>query len=357
MKPALPSAEQGYSLVELLVVIVILGLVTTAIMTTFITGQRHHSERDAAIRMQQQARLAMTEMERNIRMAGYGLMDIGSMKINFYPGANPINPSTAWVMVEATDGAGGNPDSITFRYQNPELPTDESTNPVRLTADYPSPNPTSLPLTDSTGFIPKDLLIIYDPAEPNKPASLLQVSSVPNATQIHHARQSNNYPYNPPISYELFPSGGYNEGSVVLNLRTIDFRTVTYSISGENLIREDRKIVSGSSIPIASTRIVATGIEDLQIRYQFSDGTWRNDIVDASPPTELDKTHDIKDVRGVRISIIARSAKPDPRYPGQAAKLTGELGNGKTYDSSGYRRMQMSSMVTLRNLSMPRYTP
>ena len=346
MKPAPSRQEHGYSLVELLIVIVILGVVTTAIMTTFILGQRQYGERDAAIRMQQQARLAMNDMERNIRMAGYGLMDIGSLKINVYNGNNPINPLSTWVMVEATDGAGGSPDSITFRYQNPELPTDESTTPVTLTADYPSPNPVTLPLSSSAGFSPKDLLIIYDPAEPSKPASLLQVSSVPNANQIHHARQSNNYPYNPPISFPLFPPGGYNEGSIVLNLRTIDFRTVTYSISDGSLIREDKKMVPGSSIPVTTGRIVATGIDDLQFRYQFADGTWDNAL-----------SQDVLNLRGVRVSIIARTAKSDPRYPGQTLQLTGDLGNGKTYDSSGYRRMQMSSMVSLRNLSMPRYTP
>jgi len=347
MKPVHPYAEKGYSLVEVLIVIVILAVVSTGLMVTFITGQREYSERDTTIRMQQQARLAMAEMERNIKMAGYGLMDMGNLKINIYKGG----AISSWVMVEAGDGAGGSADTIAFRYQNPDIPTDMSTDIVTIPVDYPSSKPAVLPLSSTAGLQEKDLLIIYDPADPNKPASVLQISNIPSTgDKVDHISNPNKFPYNPPNSIELFPqnppyaSNGYGAGSRVIKLKDIDMRKVTYSLDGDKLIRD----VWSSTTGVSLKHVVATGIEDLQVKYQFKDGTWLD---------TLDASHDITDLRGLRISVITRSANPDPRYQAtQSFQLTGSLGNGKAYSGGGYRRMTMSTMVSLRNLAM-RYTP
>lgn len=339
MKPSPCQSERGYTLVEILIVIVIMGVVTTAIMATFMTGDRQYGERDAAIRMQQQARLAMNDMERNIRMAGYGLMEMGNLRVNTYKYVS-VDILSTWIMVEGTDGASGDPDTITFRYQNPDLPTDMPTDPfVTLTSDYPSSKPAMLPLSSSAGFQEGDLFIIYDPSAPSKPASLLQVSNIPSSgDKIDHGFNQNRFPYNPPASFELFPAGGYSEGSRIINLKNLDMRRITYSIVDGNLVRDLWTSTTGTS----QRKIVATGIQDLQIRYQFADGTWDNVL-----------SQDVLNLRGVRIGIIARTAKPDPRYQdSQMVQLTGPLGNGKPYSGGGYRRMSMSTTVFLRNLAM-----
>ncbi|GFE56957.1 type IV pilus minor pilin PilW [Geobacter sp. AOG1] len=347
-------SDKGYSIVEVLIVIVILGLVTTGLTVTFITGQREYSERDTTIRMQQQARLAMSFMERDIKMAGSGLANLGNLKINVYTGTPTI---TTWGMVQWGDGGSGGPDSITILYQNPTSPTDEEKGgekpaQVTLSADYPSSKPNNLLVSSSTlttDYKESDLFLIYNPEDQTRPASLLQVSNVPApGNWISHA-SGTKYPYNPPNATELFPAGGYKKrGSTVLSLSANDIKRVTYFLDGDKLVRNEWS----STTKQTQRHFVATGIEDLQVRYQFKDGTWRDDM-DSSTGS----SHDVKDVRGARISIIARTAKPDPRYQStQAFQLTGPLGNGKVYSGGGYRRMTMSTMVSLRNLAM-RNTP
>lgn len=335
--------ERGYSLVEVLIVIAILAFVSTGLMVTFLTGQQEYAERDTTIRMQQQARLAMTSLERDIKMAGYGLMDMGNLKINVYKGGALLSP---WVIVETGDGGGGGPDTISFRYQNPDIPTDTTTDIITIPTDYPSSKPAVLPLSSSVGIQEKDLLIIYDPADPNKPASLLQVSNIPSGgDKVDHSSNPSKYPYNPPNSVELFPSGGYGAGSRVIKLKDIQMMKVTYSLDGDKLVRN----IWSSVTDTTQSHVVATGIEDMQIRYQFTDGNWLDTLGGSG--------HEATDLRGVRISIIARTATPDLRYQSaRTFQLTGPLGNGKTYSGGGYRRMTMSTTVALRNLAM-RYTP
>lgn len=362
--------DKGYSLVEVLIVIVILGLVTTGLTVTFITGQQEYSERDATIRMQQQARLAMAAMERDIRMAGNGLKDIGNLRINVY---NKDTKET-WSVVQPQDTGGGGADIITILYQYPASPIDDEKgenkpSQVTLTSSYQSSKPNLLLVSSSTlttDYNEFDLFLIYNTEDTTRPASLLQVANIPApGDRINHASNTSKYPYNPPNGVELFPTtsdkfpstSGYSKrGSALINIGVYDqinkvarndIRRVTYRLDGDKLVREEWSSKRASQLPPTDetlTHTVATGIEDLQFRYQFNDG-WLDTLGGSG--------HDVKDVTGVRISIIARTANPDPRHQtAQAFQLTGPLGNGKAYSGGGYRRMTMSTMVSLRNLAM-----
>lgn len=342
------STEKGYTLVEILLVIVILAIVSAGITTVFITGLTEYGVREATIRMQQQARLAMNDLERELKMAGYGFMDFGNLKINLYP--RSASAVISWAIVEANNvaGAAANTDTILIRY----LATDPATIPdVTLTTNHPLSS-ANTPVSDASGFVQGDLFFIYDPSDLTKPASMLQVSADPNSkndTLKHNSAP--NWVYNPPnASINFFPPGGYGVGCKVINLKTLKVRTVRYRIdSDRNLIKESAM----DNQPEAFTsHIVATGIEDMQIRYQFKDGTWR-DVLPLPANPSPDPDHDIDNLRALKISIIARTAKPDLRYDGsQPFQLTGSQGDGIVYSGGGYRRMTMSTTISLRNLIM-----
>jgi len=166
---------------------------------------------------------------------------------------------------------------------------------------------------------------------------------------IHNSGKS---PYNPPGD-ELFPKStestesttdGYPTGSIVLNLGSNNFAWCRYYLdANRNLVVQRR------SAPAAAftSRIVAAGIEDLQLKYQFKDGTWRD------APIGADDNYDIENIRAVRVSIISRTEKPDTKFTSSTSfQMTGDNGNGVSYRGGGYRRLVLSSIISLRNMSL-----
>lgn len=345
MQTSFIHSDRGLTLVELLIVTVIMGVILTGLMIVFISGQYQYGVRDATIRMQQQARQAMTGIERDLKMTGYGLMDLGNLKINRYEeGAS--EPVVLGVIEASDGGSGGGPDAITISFQNPSIDTDVTQNVV-LTKDTTTSDDNTIHVSSVDNFSVGDLFLIYDPSDLTKPASLLQVSILPGSDKM--LKQMNNA-YNPPNGFELFPqtddgyaSNGYPLGSRVINYTTFDIWRVRYSIEDGNLVRHEWHAPSDDP----RRRLVATGIEDLQIRYEFADGA----LLDA--PVDGDASHDVNNVRAIRIGLIARTANPDMKFDSPVSyQLTGADGNGRAYAGGHYRRMIMRTTVSLRNLAM-----
>lgn len=330
------SSQNGYTLIELLVVIVIMGIVTAGIMTVFLTSQEQYRVRDAMIRMQQQARLAMYDMEREVKLAGYGFMDLGNLKINVYDKVNDKNIN--WGIVEAADGGVGltdKTDSIAVRYLDHET---DITPDVVLTQEN-TESSSNMRVSDTSGFQSGDLFLVYDPSNLGEPASMYQATALPGGGTIQHNPGAQG-PYNPPSGFGV----SYPVGSKVINLKTMEAKKVEYFVdAGENLVKE----VTTEGTGTVTRRIIASGIQDFQVKYRFKNGQWLDAPVDGDPNL------DVNNLRAVRLSIIVRTAKADPRYGGaDTHQLTGVHGNGEVYSGQGYRRMEMSSIISLRNLSM-----
>ena len=80
--------ESGFTLIELLIVIVISALLTGAIYTIFISQQSSYAIQTGVTGMQQNARAALTLMEKDIRMAGSGIGS-STFTVQDYDGAGP----------------------------------------------------------------------------------------------------------------------------------------------------------------------------------------------------------------------------------------------------------------------------
>ncbi len=77
----IPRSTKGYSLVEILVVLAIAGLVAAAIYQVFRSQQKSYTIQDQVAEMQQNLRLALDTMVREIRMAGYDPKELGQFGI------------------------------------------------------------------------------------------------------------------------------------------------------------------------------------------------------------------------------------------------------------------------------------
>jgi len=63
--------EDGFTLVELMITVVVSGIIVAAIYSTYIIQQRTYTDQDAVVEMQQNLRAALMLMSREIRMAGF----------------------------------------------------------------------------------------------------------------------------------------------------------------------------------------------------------------------------------------------------------------------------------------------
>lgn len=340
--------DAGYTLVELLVVVAILGVVCGGIYTSFSRGEQESATRQRVMWMQQQARLAMASVERDLRMTGYGFINLGNMTINYYNNGTPQslaiaeanNFSAPTDISDASGNRAANTDAVTIRFFNGSTDTAPS---VSIYAAVPGGTSANTPVNSTAGMIDNDLILLYDPSDPSKPASVLQITGFDNGgggyAGLSTQHNSGNNLYNPPNpATNLFPAGGYPVGSRVLDIGTDKMRLIRYYVdSNANLVRQTQDGIAGA----VSSRVVAGGIEDLQFKYYFTDGTWRDDMGGG-----------VSNLRAIRISLIARTQRPDIKYPGDSYQLSGQAGNGVLRSGMGYRRMVMSTIVQLRNMSM-----
>jgi prepilin-type N-terminal cleavage/methylation domain-containing protein len=100
--------EAGVTLIELMIVLVLASVVTAAIYATFISQQKSYATQTKVSDMQQNARAALILMERDLRMAAFGVGDNG-FTVKSYAGTNITSAIT--VTNNATT-----PDQITVVY-------------------------------------------------------------------------------------------------------------------------------------------------------------------------------------------------------------------------------------------------
>ncbi len=74
--------QAGYTLVELMVAVALTGIVTVAIYKSYISVSTGYDVQDQLVEVQQNARVAMDRMVREIRMAGYDPLEAGTAGID-----------------------------------------------------------------------------------------------------------------------------------------------------------------------------------------------------------------------------------------------------------------------------------
>jgi prepilin-type N-terminal cleavage/methylation domain-containing protein len=254
--------QQGITLVELLISLVMIGLITTAAYSFYLNQHKQWIVQEQISDMQQNARVSMDELVKKLRMAGY--VDL------------PQGIGGAIVAADA------NPDTISIRFNSRDCAA-----PIGMQMPQPS---MPLHFNEIQGCFEESTWVFVcvpetDPLYPYGEWFFITSISVNQGEGWEE------------LLHGLGPlSISYPAGSFVLQLEEYKYYIdQTTDPSHPKLMRQ----MNGQT-----PEVFAEDIEDLQFVYTLADGST------TSSPANPD------DIRVVAVRITARTERQDPDYPG-----------------------------------------
>jgi type IV pilus assembly protein PilW len=284
--------RKGVTLIELMIALVISATIVAAIYRVFLTQQNTYTVQDDVVDMQQNARVAVNEMMREIRMAGFGnIQSMVPVTINGTIYNNVINPDTPSAgALTFVAGLGG---AATLTGFNPPL------NQITVNS-----------LLSSSGSV------LFNTAD-RKYISIagsecFAITAIAGKTLTLNGTVNTAFKTNP------------NEPDVTKNVTVpvsvYAIRAITYVVlpnaSGAPVLRRNENL-GGGNVSLADD------IENVAFQYFDANGN----------PTATPA-----DIRTVRVTVTARTKNEDVKLKSGAA--------------DGYRRRQVATNILLRNMGL-----
>lgn len=290
------AGTSGFTLIELLISMSILGAITAAILSLYSTQNRVTNIEADVVDVQQNLRMAMESLTKDIRMAGFALTagsgnPVGSAGDNTGPGGSDtiqINTSSASGAVARID--------------------------ADLTADVASGTPLTLavPAAGVGQFTAGDAVRVINPGDKSQPAETVFTVSAVDAA-------ANTVTVLPETSTGI---ADFKRGFIIVKTGLSFPNTVQYCLgpatgcapsvvcpAGNCLMR----IVNGSS---DEGSIVASNISQLQLSYVLDSGST------VTAPSDLSEIRDvIITVSGQTEATVNLSGAPKAREMTASAKL------------------------------------
>ncbi len=313
-------AARGFSLVELMVAVLIGLIGTVVIFQVFAVFEGQKRTATGAGDAQQNGLLALTSLERDARMAGYGInyLPLVGCTVSAYDSTGTRSFTFSLVPVSMTDGASGAPDTVTFAYGTSGM----LIQPGKLTLSSAAGVSTSA--VDSVyGFLQGDLIIIGNSgASPATNCTMRQITAVPPATATpntlnHDSGAGATMRYNNPAGLGVaYPAW---DQTVMTGGRVFTFGAAppanppvttvpvvgTYSVVS-NQLNFQNVITDTAATPIVD------GIVQLQAQYGYdtnNDGTIQSGEWQTTAPAVWSR------VLAMRIAVLARSPQPEKPDP------------------------------------------
>lgn len=318
----------GFSLVEIMVGVGIAMVSSLVIMQVFALFEGQKRTTTSGADAQTDGGIATYIVERDVRMAGYGMGVVGALGCTVNSNYNGTNIPFSLSPVVITNGTSGLPDSIRVMASSKT----SFSVPARITTDHP-PQATNMFLNTTHGIEVNDLLVAY---QPGKDCTLLQVTGIPNGNvQIHHQNTS---PWNPPGGQNIFPQpDGYTTGAMLFNLGSMVNHTYSIDASA-NLQLADFQ----SSTNTTTVQLLVSNIVQLQAQYGFDTrvgvqtdarvDTWSDTMIDADASGIAGDGGDIGRIYAIRMALVARSAvKEKPQLDGTCNITTETSSNHPTW--------------------------
>ena len=327
------ARQAGMSLIELMVGMAV-GLIGITIIThLYITNEKYKRSTSGSGTAQVNGAIALYTLERDVRMAGFGLNHSGALgcscdttanpncsPVQYYynggystpPGSSstPLPPLTfAPVVIVET---ANQPDAITLLYGNDP----ERMLPGKLTETMPQPS-SEFKVDGTAGYTINDMVLVTN----GSTCMMTQITQVQDAAS-HLQHNPGTSAWNPAGGGSLLP--GFPAGANLFNLGQPIWRT--YSVASSRLTLQE--ILTGAVVGAAPLALM-DDIVDLQAQYGKAvavEGivdTW-----DTVRPTTGDQW---KQVLALRIAVLARSQNYErPETPGGDCTAT-VPGNAPTW--------------------------
>jgi type IV pilus assembly protein PilW len=327
MRPFRSDGTRGFTLIELLISMALSGIVMSAIYTLFISQNRSYNIQEQVSEMQQNARVAMDRIVRDVRMAGYGLVDddeafvIGNIDYDynksddFQTNNDPHRLNADGIVIRRADGP-----PIEIRIYNGSASNLSVCHP-------PDPDPSYfqvgniLTITAGNNYQTIEATQIAETSATPCPSCCVSKK----CDKINFS--SGQSAYNNPGGVG---DGDWKDGTAAL------FVEIAYFID----VEPDGSPVLKRSINGQPAQTLAENIEDLQIAYQLSgDATWHD---------TLSPTQQVQDIRSVRINLLARTDKMDPHFSGKRQAIEDHAAG----NADKYRRRLLTTVINVRNMGL-----
>ena len=300
MHHAMRRAQRGMSLIEVLVAIAI-GLIGILIMSqAYLTSDEFNKATLGAGGAQTNGNVALFSLEREIRMAGYGMNSSSALEcgnINWYYngqysgnlGGTLPNVKMAPVVITTTAGA---PDKITIMYATGE----QRVTPGTISKSMPSAS-SELNVDGTSGFHTNDMVLLVNKTPPIS-CTMVQLTAIQaSAAKMQH-NPGVTAPYNPPGA-GLFPA--YAKNDSLFNLGNPIVRS--YEIANDSLRVNEVYFAPGAAGPSATLDLV-DGIVDM--RAMYGKDTNNDGAVDTYDTTTPTTGAGWLQVLAIRIAVVAR---------------------------------------------------
>jgi prepilin-type N-terminal cleavage/methylation domain-containing protein len=238
--------EAGITLIELMVVLVLAAIVTAAIYATFIAQQKSYATQTRVSDIQQNARAALTLMERDLRMAGAGVGESGFTVQRYAGFPLATSPITSFITVVST---AGQPDQITVVYA------------AQLISNVTSVSANTVTLNDVTGFGTANgtQYVAFE--------TMNAVYTISNKDEIGKTLTLNG---EPPAYLATMANVDPVTGAAITGARAYLVKAITYQVDTARNTLERVASDQIGAVPPPEDLAIANYITDLQIVWPFN---------------------------------------------------------------------------------------
>jgi len=343
LEPQASVKEQGFTLLELMVALVVTLVITGSMWGLMASGQGSFRREPVLMDRQQQIRIAMTRIQEDVRAAGLGLGNfVQAFGENLNGGdttANPANPGMLGVRVVGDPNLGGGlSDFLEIRMQAQDCPQVRITNvnganliaANAFPACYPEPGWVLAIYPDGNAkwgwghnqHGNGNAMLNFPPGQQPPGSQMDGVQNITCSLDLAvvpgNCPGANGTPPNvPPVLLAQMDRIRYQLGNDTDGVPAL-FRSASGGWSGT---AGNTNQPTFSNPPGAAWQLVARGIEDMQIRYRTFAG-WQNNAPQILP-TSAAPFDNI--VREVEVTLWARTVGEN-----QLQGQTVAAGNGVT---------------------------
>lgn len=347
---SMKTRQQGFSLIELMVSLVIGLLLVVGVLQAFVGSKQTYTMQSGLAKLQENGRFAMSFLSRDLRQAGYTGCSRNSQIVNTL--RDPSNGNTLPdyldfnVSIGGQDSASGaviggrtvfgNSDVVEVRFA-------DNSGACNLEVGKHNVNSATLKCQDDHTFQKGDILIVTD----CQTTAIFQQSNVNNngtvATIVHNTGNGTDIGnctnfLGSPVNCPAGTKYAFDTGSV-LRVQFYRYFIALNDYNEPSLYREEIRNNSGETETQA--RELVEGVENMQVLYG-EDGD-RNGTVDHYVP--FDEVTDSQEVISIRISLLMRSSETTIARDGQALTFNG----GAVNFNDGRLRKVFTSTIALRN--------